>query len=297
MDKNKCAFSYILSIGVFIVCFLLGSIPASLCAQNSGRVYQLFLWMKSGYKTGYLLAEEPEFSYSDEVIHFRTKNMTLDVARDDFDKFTIELVLPEHPTSITLPSEVKVGLHRTQRLSYVMNPVNAVTRLTWFNSDPEVVNVSQCGMVKGLKVGTSLVTLQTSNGLHTQCVVTVPEPKWIFYIWLRNGEKIGYGIDEKPEVTLGDSVFTLATSNLTVQYQSNQVLQFTLEDAAIVTHEDINQDNYVDVQDVFGIYEFMSKARAVHPSTVYDVNHDGVVDSQDVLRVYEGIQKNNIKQK
>ena len=291
MDNNKCAFSNILSIGVFLVCFLCGSIPTSLCAQNSGRVYQLFLWMKSGYKMGYLLSEEPEFTYSDEVVHFRTKNMTLNVTKDDFDKFTIERVLPEHPTSITMPSEVKVGLNQTQPLSYVINPAYAVTQLTWFNSDPEVVKVSQSGMVTGLKVGTSLVTLQTGNGLHTQCVITVPEPKWVFYVWLRNGGKIGYGIDEKPEVTLGDSAFTLATSNLTVQYQANQVLQFTLEDAAIVTHEDVNQDNYIDAQDVLGIYEFMRKAKPVHPSTVYDVNHDGVVDSQDVLRVYEGIQK------
>ena len=290
MDKNKSSFSYILSLGVLMVCFLFGGNPTFLYAQNSGHVYQLFLWMKSGFKTGYLLSEEPEFSYSDEVVHFRTKNMTLNVARDDFDKFTIEPVLPEHPTSITMPSEVKVGLHRTQRLSYVMNPVNAVTRLTWFNSDPDVVKVSQSGMVKGLKVGTSLVTLQTSNGLHTQCVVTVPEPKWFFYVWLRNGGKIGYGIDEKPEVTLGDSIFTLATSNLTVQYEADHVLQFTLEDASSVTYEDINQDNYIDSQDVLGIYEFMREAKPVRQSTVYDVNHDGVVDSQDVLRVYEGIK-------
>jgi hypothetical protein len=290
MDKNKCSFSYILSLGVFMVCFLFGSIPTSIYAQNSGHVYQLFLWMKSGFKTGYLLSEEPEFSYSDEVVHFCTKNMTLNVARDDFDKFTIEPVLPEHPTSITMPSEVKVGLHRTQPLSYVMNPVNAMTQLTWFNSNPEIVKVSQSGMVKGLKVGTSLVTLQTSNGLHAQCVVTVPEPKWVFYIWLRDGRKIGYGIDEKPEVTLGDSTFTLATSNLSVQYQANQVLQFTLDDASIVTYEDINQDNYIDSQDVLGIYEFMREAKPVLPSTIYDANHDGVVDSQDVLRVYERVK-------
>ena len=290
MDKNKCSFSYILSLGVFMVCFLFGSIPTSIYAQNSGHVYQLFLWMKSGFKTGYLLSEEPEFSYSDEVVHFRTKNMTLNVAKDDFEKFTIEPVLPEHPTSITMPSEVKVGLHQTQPLSYVMNPVNAMTQLTWFNSNPEIVKVSQSGMVKGLKVGTSLVTLQTSNGLHTQCVVTVPEPKWFFYVWLRNGGKIGYGIDEKPEVTLGDSIFTLATSNLTVQYEADHVLQFTLEDASSVTYEDINQDNYIDSQDVLGIYEFMREAKPVLPSTIYDVNHDGVVDSQDVLRVYERVK-------
>ena len=290
MDKNKSSFSYILSLGVLMVCFLFGGNPTFLYAQNSGHVYQLFLWMKSGFKTGYLLSEEPEFSYSDEVVHFRTKNMTLNVAKDDFEKFTIEPVLPEHPTSITMPSEVKVGLHQTQPLSYVMNPVNAMTQLTWFNSNPEIVKVSQSGMVKGLKVGTSLVTLQTSNGLHAHCVVTVPEPKWVFYIWLRDGRKIGYGIDEKPEVTLGDSTFTLATSNLSVQYQANQVLQVTLDDASIVTYEDINQDTYIDSQDVLGIYEFMREAKPVLPSTIYDVNHDGVIDSQDVLRVYERVK-------
>ena len=253
-------------------------------------VYQLFLWTKNGYKTGYLSTDEPEFSYSDEVIHFRTKNMSLKVAKDDFDKFTIEQVLPEHPTSITMPSEMMVGLNRSKSISYVMNPVNAETQLTWFNTEPTVVDVTQSGIVKGLQVGTSLVTLQTSNGLRAQCIVTVPEPKWIFFIWLRNGGKVGYGIDEKPEVTLGDSTFNLVTSNLSVQYLAEQVLQFTLEDAAIVTHEDINQDSHVDTQDVLGIYEFIRTSKPVTPSTVYDVNHDGVVDTQDVLRVYERIQ-------
>ena len=209
MDKNKCSFSYILSLGVFMVCFLFGSIPTSLYAQGSGHAYQLFLWMKSGFKTSYLFSEEPEFSYSDDVVHLRTKNMTLNIARDDFDKFTIE---------------------------------------------------------------------------------PVPEPKWVFFVWLRDGEKIGYGIDEKPEVTLGDSTFTLSTSNLTVQYPADLVLQFTLEDASVVSYGDINQDKCIDSQDVLGIYKFMREAKPVLPSTVYDVNHDGVVDSQDVLRVYEGIK-------
>ena len=75
-----------------------------------------------------------------------------------------------------------------------------------------------------------------------------------------------------------------------LQYQANQVLQFTLDDASIVTYEDINQDNYIDSQDVLGIYEFMREAKPVRQSIVYDVNHDGVVDSQDVLRVYERVK-------
>ena len=68
------------------------------------------------------------------------------------------------------------------------------------------------------------------------------------------------------------------------------MLQFTLDDASIVTYEDINQDNYIDSQDVLGIYEFMREVKPVLPSTIYDVNHDGVVDSQDVLRVYERVK-------
>ena len=113
------------------------------------------------------------------------------------------------------------------------------------------------------------------------------EPKWVFRIWLRNGGCVGYGIDEKPEVTLGDSLFTLTTRTLTAQYPADQVLKFTLDDVAAFIDEDVNYDGMVDTQDVLAIYEYMRTQKRKSPTIIYDVNNDEKVDSQDVLTIYK----------
>ena len=267
------------------------TVPSAYVTDTPEPVYQLFLWMKSGFKTGYLASEKPQFRYEAGNICFTTTNLTLTIPDTEFDKFTLEQVLPEHPKSISMLSEMKLGLGRTHRMSYVLNPVDAVTEVTWFNENDDVVGIDNTGLLTGRTVGTSVVTAQTSNGLRAQCIVTVPEPRWVFYVWLRGGGKVGYGIDEKPEVTIGDDIFTLVTHNLTVRYPVDQVLRFTLEDAALVTAEDVNVDGKSDTQDVLGIYEYMQSGKSPNWRLNYDVNFDGKVDTQDVLKVYEHIKQ------
>ena len=134
---------------------------------------------------------------------------------------------------------------------------------------------------------TKYTTLKVPRAEFDKFTLERVEPKWVFRIWLRNGECVGYGIDEKPEVTLGDSLFTLTTRTLTAQYPADQVLKFTLDDVAAFIDEDVNYDGMVDTQDVLAIYEYMRTQKRRSPTTVYDVNNDGKVDSQDVLTIYK----------
>jgi len=134
---------------------------------------------------------------------------------------------------------------------------------------------------------TKTTTLKVPRAEFDKFTLERVEPKWVFRIWLRNGGCVGYGIDEKPEVTLGDSLFTLTTRTLTAQYPADQVLKFTLDDVAAFIDEDVNYDGMVDTQDVFAIYEYMRTQKRRSPTTVYDVNNDGKVDSQDVLTIYK----------
>lgn len=134
---------------------------------------------------------------------------------------------------------------------------------------------------------TKTTTLKVPRAEFDKFTLERVEPKWVFRIWLRNGGCVGYGIDEKPEVTLGDSLFTLTTRTLTAQYPADQVLKFTLDDVAAFIDEDVNFDGMVDTQDVLAIYEYMRTQKRKSPTIIYDVNNDGKVDSQDVLTIYK----------
>ena len=134
---------------------------------------------------------------------------------------------------------------------------------------------------------TKTTTLKVPRAEFDKFTLERVEPKWVFRIWLRNGGCVGYGIDEKPEVTLGDSSFTLTTRTLTAQYPADQVLKFTLDDVAAFIDDDVNYDGMVDTQDVLAIYEYMRTQKRKSPTIIYDVNNDGKVDSQDVLTIYK----------
>ncbi len=134
---------------------------------------------------------------------------------------------------------------------------------------------------------TKTTTLKVPRAEFDKFTLERVKPKWVFRIWLRDGGCVGYGIDEKPEVTLGDSLFTLTTQTITAQYPADQVLRFTLDDVAAFVGEDVNLDGLTDTQDVLAIYEYMRTQKRRNPTIVYDVNSDGKVDSQDVLTIYK----------
>ena len=56
------------------------------------------------------------------------------------------------------------------------------------------------------------------------------ESKTNFIVWLTNGQKHTYSLDEKPKVTMSNGDFTLTTTNTTAYYSFSDVLKFTLEE-------------------------------------------------------------------
>lgn len=210
---------------------MFGHIPSS--AEDETDIYQLYVWMKNGEKTGYLSTDRPQFRLVGDVVKFSTDKVEFDIQQDELDKFTFEQVLPEHPTDISLDSEVKVGLGQKVHLIYTLTPADAQTKVTWLNSNPDVISITDDGWLTGLRVGTATLTAQTSNGLRAECVITVPEPCYMFYVWLRDGGVEGYAIEDKPLVAMGEEFFTLTTNkSVSVTYLVKDVLKFTLGDIA-----------------------------------------------------------------
>jgi hypothetical protein len=237
-------------------------------------VYQLFVWMKSGEKTGYRFEQKPEFTLEGETVHFTTEQVAFDIQKDDLDKFTVEQVLPEHPTDISLVDHLTVGLGKRVHLTYTLTPVSAQTKVTWLNSNPEVVSIDNNGWLQGLQVGTATVKVQTTNGLRATCQVTVPEPLYRFYVWLRDGRIEGYAIEEKPQVTMGEELFTLSTTSATVTYEAKNVSMFTLNDAAVddIITTAITPVAFADTEMTFHEGEFsISNGRANTPVMVYNL--------------------------
>lgn len=196
-------------------------------------MYQLFINMKSGEKTGYLSTDAPSFSVEDDVVHFATTNLSFDILADMLDCFTLEQVLPEHPTDIALQDELKLGLGTSSRLLYTLTPQDAVTSVRWLNTDADVVSVTPEGVVTAMQTGSSLVTAQTSNGLRASCSIIVPEPQWRLFLWHKSGSVEAFDLFAHPDVTLEGTNLVMTTDATRIEYPLADISHFTMSDAAI----------------------------------------------------------------
>ena len=248
-------------------------------------LYQLFVWHKNGEKDGYFSTDHPEFSLEGDAVRFRTDRLTIDIPRDDLDRFTLEQVLPEHPTAITMPHSLLVGYKRSARIPYALTPADAQTSLTWFNSTPDVATVSADGLVSALQPGETTLKVQTGNGLRAECMITVPVPRYRLVVWTADGGKTAYDFANKPEITISGTIFTVASQAKTLKYEATDIRKFTLEDASIATTGDVNGDSTVDVADIATVISVMAGTVGSGFATSADVNGDGTVDVADIATI------------
>lgn len=85
--------------------------------------------------------------------------------------FDVEGVLEVN--SITLPEETDLKVGMTLQLEPTIEPSSAPYTLTWTSSNPAVATVSNDGLLTGVSVGTTTVTVTTDNGLSASTTVTV----------------------------------------------------------------------------------------------------------------------------
>lgn len=223
---------------LFLISALLFAVVPHVCATENNSSedfpqYKLFVWMKNGEKTGYLSTDKPQIRLDGENVKFSTVDIELYITKDDLEKFTLEQIKPEDPTDISIVSELEIEVGQQKRVSYTLTPFDAQTTVKWLNSNPEVIDVSQYGWVRGLQEGTAVLRAQTNNGLRAECLVTVPKPAYVLYVWLLDGHIIAYPVDEKPQVAVGDELLTLTTKFTTIGYPGKDVLKFTFEDSSV----------------------------------------------------------------
>ena len=106
---------------------------------------------------------------------------------------------PVVPTGISLPASQSVQVGSTITLTPTITPSNASTTLTWDSSDKTVATVSS-GKVSGKSVGTTTITVKTSNNKTASCTVTVTPV-----------EPTGISLPESMTVAVGDFISVTPT--------------------------------------------------------------------------------------
>ena len=154
--------------------------------------------------------------------------------------------VPPLPESIALPENVTLGLGKTYQLACNVYPTDAMSSYTWSCSDLTIASVNNNGVVTARGVGTAVITVRSANGLVANCNVTVPEPQYALVVWTTDGKNMEFPFAEKPQITIHDKIFTVSSQLTTMEFEANDILQFTLEDKSIPTKINEINRNHVD---------------------------------------------------
>ena len=78
-----------------------------------------------------------------------------------------------NPVRIELQQETDVLIGSTITLTPIITPSNALYTLTWSSQNTKVATVTSDGVVRGIRKGTTTITVKTNNGLESACKVVV----------------------------------------------------------------------------------------------------------------------------
>lgn len=93
-------------------------------------------------------------------------------------KLTVEnSASSNNPEQVLLNSDsIVIGVGNTKQLRATIIPLDANQTVTWYSGDPNVVEVSNTGLIKTKKSGKTTISALTSNGLVAKCTVIVRYP-------------------------------------------------------------------------------------------------------------------------
>lgn len=196
-----------------------------------------------------------------------------------------EVTVPPLPESISLQPEITVIKRHNYQLTCSVYPPDALTTFSWSSSDEEIASVDEDGLVTAISVGEAVVTATSNNGLTASCRITVTPPIYRLAVWTMDGKKTFFDFDDKPEITINGTKFTVASTAKTLEFEATDIKEFTLEEADIMTPGDVNGDGSVDVADIATVISVMAGDADVSSELLADVNGDGNVDVADIAAI------------
>ena len=117
-------------------------------------------------------------------------------------------------------SSITLEAGQTRSLSYILTPDNATTEVTWTSLDSSVATVSDRGVIKAVKAGSTFVSVTSSDGYSATCKVTVTQQA--------TGIKVS---TENLSLGVGDS-FTMGVT-ITPEDSTDTTVTWTTQDAKI----------------------------------------------------------------
>lgn len=174
------------------------------------------------------------------------------------------------PERISLPDEYSLGLRHTIKLAPALYPADAYTTFTWISDNWDVAEVDEEGVVKALSLGVANITAISKNGLSATCTVNIPYPTPQLYVWMRNGECMTFGFEEKPTLSFTTDNVSISTKSTTIEYPNNEIHKYLIVDAA-VKNENSSATPLVESMDILEIKQEIIKISGSTPRSAVQV--------------------------
>ena len=164
------------------------------------------------------------------IITAKTTNGKKATCRVEVKNVTIaakNITLKEKDSTIAVGSSLK--------LNATITPTNATNKkITWSSSDSKIAQVTNTGIVKGLKIGKVTITARTSNNIKTTCIIRVNIPAKSISL-NKNTITIGKGISEKLTVIFNPT----NTSSKEIKWESLNSSIASVNNSGVVTAKNI----------------------------------------------------------
>ena len=125
--------------------------------------------------------------------------------------------------NITLPETAEVAVGGSLHLTPVVEPYCAEYTLTWESDDPAIATVDQNGYVKGLSVGSCIITAKSDNGKEASCQISVIDIPY-------------YNISEFKQQSIGSEVL-LNLENAEVTYVNGKQVYLRDQSGALILND------------------------------------------------------------
>ena len=170
--------------------------------------------------------------------------------------------------------------------------------LKWTSSDESVATVSADGVVKGVKPGSTVVTVTSSNGISASCDVEVTDPVYFLNLWLHDGGCIIYPLSQYPMIVANKDTTIIKTRIESIEYNTLDIHKYTLGTVIVGEYNDMTpikelQENKTDIR-MESNSIVLSQCVADMPVSLYSINGQLVGTYKTDSNGYLTIPMNNL---
>jgi len=148
---------------------------------------------------------------------------------------------PSKPVTNTKPTSVKfkesnisITVNQTKKLNYIVSPSSAKDYSVKFeNSNDTVLQIDKNGNIKGISMGTSVVTIKINDNITSQVTVTV-KPYVVYVNDLNITSNVNLVLNKGDSSQIEYEVSPANASNKTVEFTSSNELIATVDNNGLI---------------------------------------------------------------